>query len=98
MRRLQREQVSLVLLQNPEHLLKILNSKDNFKVYLRRAFEHLEVEVARGRIRHYGISSSAFLKKEIAQDFLDLDEIVEIAESISKRHHFSVVQKFPLIF
>ncbi len=92
LRRLQRDQVSLVLLQNPEHLLRVLKSKEAFKGYLKRAFEHLEVEVARGRISHYGISSSAFLKKEIAQDFLNLDEIMAIAESISKKHHFSVVQ------
>ncbi len=92
LRRLQTERVSLVLLQNPEYLLKILGSKKEFTTYLKRAFEHLEVEVAKGRISHYGISSSAFLKKEIAPDFLDIDEVVAIAESISKKHHFSVAQ------
>jgi aryl-alcohol dehydrogenase-like predicted oxidoreductase len=91
-RRLQSNKVNLVLLQNPEHLLKVLKSKDNFKAYLKRAFEHLEVEVAKGRIDHYGVSSSAFLKKEIASEFLDIDEMVQLAESISKNHHFSVVQ------
>ncbi len=92
LRRLQSEKVNLVLIQNPEHLLKILKSKDNFMSYLRRAFEHLEVEVAKGRIGHYGISSSGFLKKEISKDFLDLEEIIALAESISPNHHFSVTQ------
>lgn len=92
LRRLQNNKVNLVLIQNPEHLLKIMKSKENFFQYLRRAFEHLEVEVAKGRIDHYGISSSAFLKKEIAPDFLSVDEIVGLAESISPNHHFSVVQ------
>ena len=91
-RRLQTEKVNLVLLQNPEYLLKILQSKDNFIAYLKRAFEHLEVEVSKGRISHYGISSSAFLKKEIAQNFLNINELVALAESISKKHHFSVIQ------
>lgn len=92
MRRLQTEKVNLVLLQNPEHLLKILKSKDNFKAYLKRAFEHLEVEVSKGRIDHYGISSSAFLKKEIASDYLNLQEVLDLAQSITKKHHFSVLQ------
>ncbi|MCB0379124.1 MAG: aldo/keto reductase, partial [Bdellovibrionales bacterium] len=92
LRRLQVERVDLVLLQNPEQLLKILGNKDDFKKYLKRAFEHLEVEVVKGRIRHYGISSSGFLKKEIAQDYLDLEEVIQVAESITPNHHFSVVQ------
>ena len=92
LRRLQKEKVNLLLIQNPEHVIKIMKSKENFLAYLKRAFEHLEVEVAKGRIDHYGISSSAFLKKEIAPDFLDIDEIVGLAQSISKNHHFSVVQ------
>ena len=92
LRRLQVNKVNIVLIQNPEYLLKVLGSKDNFFKYLRRAFEHLEVEVAKGRIDHYGISSSAFLKKEIAQDFLDVKEVFALAESISKKHHFSVTQ------
>ncbi len=92
LRRLQSEKVNLVLIQNPEHLLKILKSKENFIAYLKRAFEHLEVEVAKGRIDHYGISSSAFLKKEISPEFLSIDEIVALAEDISPNHHFSVLQ------
>ena len=92
LRRLQVNKVNIVLLQNPEYLLKTLGSKDTFLKYLKAAFEHLEVEVAKGRIDHYGISSSAFLKKEIAQDHLSIKEIYELAESISENHHFSVAQ------
>ncbi len=92
LRRLQQDKVNIVLLQNPEHLMRIMKSKDNFLAYLKRAFEHLEVEVARGRIEHYGISSHAFLNKEIASDFLDIDEIMSLADSVSKKHHFSIVQ------
>jgi aryl-alcohol dehydrogenase-like predicted oxidoreductase len=92
LRRLQVDKVNLVLIQNPEHLLRATKSKAQFLSHLKRAFEHLEVEVARGRIEHYGISSSSFLKKEIASDYLSLSELIELAESISKKHHFSVVQ------
>ena len=92
LRRLQRETVDLILLQNPECLFQSMNSKEEFMQYLKRAFEHLEVEVVRGRIKHYGISSSSFLKKEISQDFLSIDELYELANSISKNHHFSVIQ------
>lgn len=92
LRRLQVEKVNIVLIQNPEHLLRAMGRRKDFLAYLKRAFEHLEVEVARGRIQHYGISSSAFLKKEIAPDFLSLEEIMALAEGISAKHHFSVVQ------
>jgi aryl-alcohol dehydrogenase-like predicted oxidoreductase len=92
LRRLQIEKLNIVLLQNPEFLLKVTKTRVEFINLLKRAFEHLEVEVARGRIQHYGISSSAFLKKEISSDFLNINEIFSIAESISKNHHFSVVQ------
>lgn len=92
--RLQRPNLDIVLLQNPEHLFKVLKSKDQVYKYLRSAFEHLEVQVMRGTIKHYGISSSAFLKKEIATDYLNLEEIYDIANSLTKNHHFSILQ-FP---
>ena len=92
LRRLKVDTVDIVLLQNPEYLLQALKSKEEFIKYLRRAFEHLEVEVVKGRIKHYGISSAGFLKKDIAQDFLSIDEIYALASSISKKHHFSVIQ------
>ena len=92
LRRLQRDKVNLVLLKNPEYLMGLIPTKKAFKQYLKRAFEHLEVEVIRGRIDHYGISSSAFLNKDISKKFLNLDEIFDLARSVSKDHHFSVVQ------
>lgn len=92
LRRLQVNKVNLVLLQSPEHLIKFFKKKEAFFQYLKRAFEHLEVEVAKGRIDHYGISSSAFIQKEISPQFLNVDEVVKLAQSISPRHHFSVVQ------
>ena len=92
LRRLQRDKVNLVLLKNPEYLINLLPTKRAFKQYLKRAFEHLEVEVARGRIDHYGISSSAFLNKDISKNFLSLDEIFGLALGASVNHHFSVVQ------
>ncbi len=91
LRRLQRNKIHLILLENPEYLIQLMSRK-GFKQSLKRAFEHLEVEVIRGRIDHYGISSSAFLNKDISKNFLDLGEIFELAESISRNHHFSVVQ------
>ena len=92
LRRLQRDKVNLVLLKNPEYLIDLMSTKKAFKQYLKRAFEHLEVEVTKGRIDHYGISSSAFLNKDISKKFLNLGEILDLAQSISEDHHFSVVQ------
>ena len=92
LRRLQKDKVNIVLLQNPEYLFKSMPRKEAFKQHLRRAFEHLEVEISRGRIDHYGISSHAFLNKDISKNFLNLSEIFNLAQSISKNHHFSVVQ------
>ena len=92
LRRLQRDKVNILLLQNPEYLLKCLPDKKDFLKILKRAFEHLEVEVSRGRIDHYGISSHAFLSKDILKTFLSLTELFQLAQSISRKHHFSVVQ------
>ena len=92
LRRLQQDRVNLLLIQNPEVLFRFMSREKVFEEHLKRAFEHLEVEVSRGRIQHYGISSHAFLNKDISKNFLSLGKIFNIARNISKNHHFSVVQ------
>lgn len=93
LKRLSLDYVDVVMLQNPEVLLQGLNyNKSAFLSRLQKAFEHLEVEVVKGRIKYYGISSAAFLKKEIARDFISLKEVMEVVEKVSKRHHFCLVQ------
>lgn len=93
LKRLNLDYVDVVMLQNPEVLLQGLNyNKQAFINRLQKAFEHLEVEVVKGRIKYYGISSAALLKKEIARDFISIKEIMAIVNKISKKHHFCLVQ------
>src|SRR5262249_50432950 len=42
----------------------------------------------------YGISSNAFPEDEARSDFTSLAKVLEIAQQISKSHHFAVIQ-FP---
>jgi aryl-alcohol dehydrogenase-like predicted oxidoreductase len=92
LRRLNLDHVDFVFLQAPEMMLTHGKSKQDMLVALKKAFEHLEVEVMKGRIRYYGIASSALLKKDIASDFINLSEINDIAKAIRPNHHFAAAQ------
>jgi len=88
------------LLHNPEYYLewakKNRHSREAARAeYYRRikaAFEHLEEEVARGRIRYYGISSNTFPAPAAQPDFTCLETIWDLAESLDAGHHFRLVQ------
>jgi aryl-alcohol dehydrogenase-like predicted oxidoreductase len=100
--RLGLETIDCYLLHNPEYYLswaKTQNLKKEMikKEYLRRikaAFIHLELEVAKGRISYYGISSNTFVRPEKHFEFTSLAQIWDIAEAISPQHHFRIIE-FP---
>ena len=98
--RLGLETLDFYLLHNPEYYLEWAE-KNKYSLepalieYYRRikaAFEYLEEEVARGRIRYYGISSNTFPAPADQPDFTCLETIWDLAESLDSRHHFRLVQ------
>lgn len=92
LRRLNLDHIDVVFIQSPELILTQTKSKEEMLSSLKKAFEHLEVEVMKGRIKYYGIASSALLKKDIANDHINLKEIYSVAQSIRPNHHFAAVQ------
>lgn len=98
--RLQLQTLDVFLLHNPEYYLgwAVKNGTPTDAAqaeYYRRienAFRHLEAEAVGGRIRWYGISSNTFPAASSDPQFTCLERVWEIAESISKKHHFGVVQ------
>jgi hypothetical protein len=98
--RLHLETLDVFLLHNPEYYLgwalkNGASSGDAQAEYYRRietAFRHLEAEAEGGRIHWYGISSNTFPAAASDPQFTCLERVLEIAESISRKHHFGVVQ------
>ena len=98
--RLKLQTLDVFLLHNPEYYLgwalkNGFSTDDAQAEYCRRiekAFRHLEAEVAEGRIQWYGISSNTFPAASSDPQFTCLERVWGIAESISKEHHFGVVQ------
>lgn len=92
LRRLNLEHIDIVFIQGPEMMLSQGKSKEDMLAALRKAFEHLEVEVVKGRIKYYGVASSALLKKDIASDFINLRDLHAVAHSIRPNNRFAAVQ------
>ncbi len=88
------------LLHNPEYYLgwakkngiSLEESRTEYYRRIRSAFEHLETEVEKGRIRFYGISSNTFPNAADDPEFTGLETVWQIAESVSSGHHFCLVQ------
>ena len=88
------------LLHNPEYYLgwakksgfSLESARDEYYRRIRAAFEYLEKEAAKGRIRFYGISSNTIPGAAEDPEFTCLETAWEIAQDISADHHFSVVQ------
>lgn len=88
------------LLHNPEYYLSwaiktgILLEEARREYYsrIRRAFQHLEQEVENGRISFYGISSNTFPSPATDPEFTSVEKVWEIAESLSSKHHFRLIQ------
>jgi len=88
------------LLHNPEYFLSWahktgLSSEEARREYYARiksAFQYLETEVTKGRISFYGISSNTFPSPAADPEFTSLEEVWEIAQSLSSKHHFRLIQ------
>jgi len=98
--RLKLETLDFYLLHNPEYYLEWAHkrghaleaSRTEYYRRIQNAFEYLEEEVERGRIRYYGISSNTFPTAADQPDFTCLDSIWQKAESTSAAHHFRLIQ------
>lgn len=98
--RLQLETLDVFLLHNPEYYLGWAHkngipadeAQDKYYRRIEKAFRHLEAEADRGRIRWYGVSSNTFPAAVSDPQLTSLERVWEIAESISKHHHFGAVQ------
>jgi aryl-alcohol dehydrogenase-like predicted oxidoreductase len=101
LKRLQLIKIDVYLLHNPEYYLTyslISDPERREKEYYKRikeAFIQLEKEVEQGRISYYGISSNTFGEKNTKSNFTSLEKVVELADQVSPKNHFAVVQ-FPM--
>jgi aryl-alcohol dehydrogenase-like predicted oxidoreductase len=85
------------LLHNPEHYFEHQGSPAlglGYYASIKRAFEFLEEEVLRGRIRYYGISSNTFPFSTAEKTTTDLHKVLAIAKEVSSSNHFALVE-FP---
>jgi hypothetical protein len=100
LKRLRLETLDFYLLHNPEYYLEWAQKKGRpldaarteYYRRIRTAFEYLEEEVSRGRIRYYGISSNTFVASSDQPDFTCLSTVWDIADALDASHHFQLVQ------
>jgi len=98
--RLKMETLDGYLLHNPEYYLgwavknglSLDSARNEYYRRIRAAFEHLETEIEKGRIRSYGISSNTFPSPADDPEFTCIQTVWEIAESVAADHHFGLVQ------
>ena len=92
--------IDIFLIHNPEYFLiqkhaefdSISELRDAFYDQLYETFSYCETAVENGYIQHYGISSNTFGGNPSDANFVDIKRCLEIANSITKNHHFSCVQ------
>ncbi|MBI5589363.1 MAG: aldo/keto reductase [Deltaproteobacteria bacterium] len=95
--------IDAYLLHNPEYYLGWAHqsgmepdeARREYHRRIRQAFVHLELEVAQGRIRWYGVSSNTFPVARADSEFTALSALWEMAEDIHTGHHFRIIQ-FPM--
>ena len=94
--RLKLECLDVFLLHNPEYFLKTTTQRDGYYARIQRAFEHLEKEVQKGRIKFYGVSSNTFIDVDSSSEFTSLARVYDaaVAAGGGKVKNFAVVQ-FP---
>jgi len=103
LKRLKLDTLDFYLLHNPEYYLSwasktgvlLDNARQEYYSRIEQAFQHLEAEVKKGRIRFYGISSNTFPSPAADPEFTSLSQVWEIAQSLSSEHHFRLIQ-FPM--
>ncbi len=93
--------IDAYLLHNPEYFLQWAvkdsmpeeEAREIYESRIIKAFEHLEQEVAEGRIQYYGISSNTFGKPEEAVDRTSLEQVLKnLRDRRGEEHHFAVIQ------
>jgi len=98
--RLKLATLDFYLLHNPEYYLSwatktgvsLEDARQEYYSRIEQAFQHLEAEVEKGRIRFYGISSNTFPSPAADPEFTSLEQVWEIAQSLSSDHHFRLIQ------
>jgi len=87
------ETIDVFYLHNPETQLREV-SRDLFLRRLDDAFAVLERQVQAGRLVYYGLATwDGFRLPQGSRDFLDLEEIVLLAEDVGgKQHHLRFLQ------
>ncbi|MGZ3809646.1 MAG: hypothetical protein ACXVCE_16310, partial [Bacteriovorax sp.] len=69
-------------------------TQDEYYKRIAKAFEYLEEEVEKGRIRSYGISSNNFILPLNNSEVTNLSRVLKAAQTVSSKNHFSTIQ-FP---
>jgi hypothetical protein len=98
--RLKLDTLDFYLLHNPEYYLSwaskagvsLQDARQEYYNRLEQAFQHLQTEVERGRIRFFGVSSNTFPSPATDPEFTSLQKVWEIAESVSAEHHVRLIQ------
>lgn len=101
--RLRLERVDVLLLHNPEYFLSVAPGRgpappelrETFYDRIRRAFEHLEGEVRRGRVGWYGVSSNTLVRPPGEGDATSAERFWSAARAVAREPRFAVLQ-FPL--
>jgi aryl-alcohol dehydrogenase-like predicted oxidoreductase len=85
--------VDVFYLHNPETQLSEV-SREDFRARVRAAFAFLETAVAAGKVTAYGMATwNAFRQRPNAEDYVSLEEMVELAREVAgEEHHFLFVQ------
>lgn len=96
LKRLKCSSVDTFLLHNPEYYFKTEGAnQEEYYRRIKKAFEYLEEEVQKGRIKQYGISSNHFILPINHPEVTDLNRVLEISQSIASKNSFGAIQ-FPL--
>lgn len=94
LKRLGVQKIDFFLLHNPEYYLETQGAtQEIYYQRIQKAFNFLEKEVAKGRIKAYGISSNNFILELNNPKVTDLNKVIKVAQEINAKH-FKMVQ-FP---
>ncbi len=85
--------VDVYYVHNPESQLSAV-SPDEFWKRLRAAFQFLEVSVAHGTLKNYGVATwNGFRAEPDAREYHSLERMIELARDIAgDTHHFRFIQ------
>jgi aryl-alcohol dehydrogenase-like predicted oxidoreductase len=94
------EYIDIYLLHNPEYYLTWAHknkltreeAREEFYRRIKLSFEFLETKVSEGKIKYYGVSSNTIGYEETDYEFVSIQKLLSIAESISNNHHCKIIQ------